>query len=329
MRRLPKLLLAAILLVAAGAGALFALRRPAPPAAPPLPEGYEAQAACAKRDYLWNERILPSRHAELPPIPDIDVPGLILAGMASKMDLLADQAPPGWRKPIHARGSVAAVRFVAEPETPFTGLFRGAECGLIRLSLTGAPEKRGVAPGLALKLFVDGRPSANMSALFRLDGQGADHNYFANEFSNIVPESDRLGTRFVSWLFGRTSAHPTRLYLADFAQTDSAGRVEGAPVWPLRLFLVPGPDLAFESAPHDVRADFARIPAGTTLFTVMAHAPSEASDAAAEAALPALLDPAHRGRVRRIGRIETTSAFVASAYGDDHLFFRHQRYANR
>ncbi|HBC17586.1 MAG TPA: hypothetical protein DC022_02250, partial [Alcanivorax sp.] len=51
---------------------------------------------------------------------------------------------------------------------------------------TGDPSDRGFAPGLALKLLVDGKRSENVSALYTLSGQGDNHNIFANELSNYV-----------------------------------------------------------------------------------------------------------------------------------------------
>jgi hypothetical protein len=45
------------------------------------------------------------------------------------MDRLSDEAPSNWKKAIHAHGSVAKVKFLPTPNSPFTGLFKGADYG--------------------------------------------------------------------------------------------------------------------------------------------------------------------------------------------------------
>jgi len=304
-----------------------------------LPSDYVHRHACEKQRFLWEERILPSQHLArqeaLPPFQKLNIFKLLTTHLAKKMDVESDEVPEGWKKAIHPVGVVAKVQFVAEQDTPFTGLFRGAECGLIRLSLTDDPEDRGVAPGLGLKLFVDGQSSQNFSALVSLDGQGQNYNFFAHEFSNIIPRSKNLGPRLVNWLFRQVSRHPTRLYLKGLAERGQQGRFEPVPRFPYRIYLSPTQAVQFDEKPkRDVRMDLIGIPPGTILFDVFAVVPEEGDShdmysdesASKEAAFAASSE--YRKRARRIGRIVTTSEFVSSEYGNERLFFRHQRYAN-
>jgi hypothetical protein len=157
-----------------------------------LSANYELWTARQKQDFLWEQRIIKSQYDCLPPLSKIDVIGLFFTVLATKMDLLADEAPRKWKKAIHAHGSVAKIALIPTTDLPFTGLFTGADFGLLRLSVTGNPQDRGFAPGLAIKLFADGKPSANFSALVSLTGQGSNYNFFANEFSNIVVPVNRL-----------------------------------------------------------------------------------------------------------------------------------------
>jgi hypothetical protein len=152
-----------------------------------LPAEYPSWTAKQKQEFLWQERILKSKYDQLPPLKKIDVIGLFLTPLRSKMDFASDETPPDWKKAIHAHASVAKIQWLPTENTPFTGLFRGADYGLLRLSLTGDPGDRGFAPGLAIKWLVDGAASEDFSALVSLTGQGSNYNFFANELSNIVP----------------------------------------------------------------------------------------------------------------------------------------------
>jgi len=291
-----------------------------------LSTDYESWQASRKQAFLWNEKILKSKYDRLPPLQKIDVIGLFLTTLRAKMDLYSDQAPRDWKKAIHAHGSVAKIRFVPAPDTPFTGLFEGADYGLLRCSVTGDPADRGFAPGLAIKFLVDGKPSENFSALVSLTGQGNNYNFFANEFSNIVPVVNQIGPKLINLIFRRVSRYPTKLFLQNLSKTDQQGQTQSTPRYPAQIFLVPNPTVQFpDSPPHDFRDDLATIAPETQLFSVYA------TDSVSEAENTS--DDLDQSRTRQnahwIGSIETTSEFVCSAYGDSQLFFRHQRFCNR
>jgi hypothetical protein len=288
-----------------------------------LPADFQSWPASQKQSFLWNERILRSQLDPYPPLQRIQVVGLFLTMLRSKMDRQSDEAPKHWKKAIHAHGSVAKIKFVPDLHTPFTGLFKRADWGLIRLSLTGDPSDRGFAPGLAIKFFVDGHHSENVSALVSLTGQGQDYNFFSHEFSNIVPVVRQIGPKLINLIFMRVSRHPTKLSLADIAKMTQSGEVEPQPCSPTQIFLVPNPALQFPSSPpHDFRADLATITPGTQLFSVYAVDPKVLGD-------EAIGTPQYRQSAECIGHLETTSEFVVSAYGDSQLFFRHQRFKNQ
>ncbi len=294
----------------------------------PLPTDYEAWTAQKKQDFIWNEKILPTQYQQLPPLSKIDIVGLFLTPLRTKMDRLSDESPNPWKKAIHAHGSVAKIKFIPTSSTPFTGLFKGVDCGFLRLSVTGDPSDRGFAPGLAVKFLIDGHPSGNFSALVSLTGQGKNHNIFANEFSNIVPVANEFGPKFINWIFTRVTRYPTKLYLEDMAKIDQKGESQTNPYYPYQIFLVPNPNLKFSENPHDFREDLASISSGISLFSVYGIDPEKLETDSQK--ISDIVDrPGYRQKATLIGHITTSSAFVSSLYGDNLLFFRHQRFGNR
>jgi hypothetical protein len=265
----------------------------------PSPTEYRIWSVERKLNFIWS-RIAASEYKDLPPFQPIDVLGLLFTPLRKKMDDRVDESPAGWRKAIHAHGTVAQVEYVSIGDHPYTGLWQGAT-GLVRLSVTGDPAKRGFAPGLALKMLVAGQDSANFSALYTLNGQGQDHNFFAHPLSNIVPVVNEFGPKFINGIFRRVTRYPTKLSLQDFGMFDRSGDAINSPNSPEQISLVP--ELQFASNPHDFRADLTPLSAETKIFTVMV---SESRHV--------------------IGHLVTKSKFVASAYGDRQLFFRHHRF---
>ncbi len=286
---------------------------------PSLPVDYLRWSAKEKQDFLWHERILKFQYDRLPPLQKIDVIGLFLTTLRKKMDDASDEAPPHWKKAIHAHASVAKIQFLPTHPTPFTGLFQGADYGLLRLSLTGDPSDRGFAPGLAIKWLVDGHPSEDFSALVSLNGQGKNYNFFANEFSNIVPVVNQLGPLLINLIFMRVSKNPTKLSLQGLGEIDQQGRSIASPHSPTQIFLVPSQTVQFPESPeHDFREDLATIAPGTMLFLVYGTDSQTGTTATQQAE--------NRSKAQLIGHIQTTSEFVASSYGDSRLFFRHPRF---
>lgn len=285
---------------------------------PPLPSDYESWSAKSKEAYLWEKMILPSQYTSLPELTGIDVPGLFLTALRVKMDRESDQVTRGWKKAVHAHGTVAKVCYTSQPGHRFTGMFQGADHGLLRLSLTGDPRRRGFAPGLALKLLRDKQPSANLSALVSLTGQGSNFNFFANELSNIVPVVPQIGPQLINLIFRRVTRYPTMLHLENLAQADQSGRSIEAPVFPEQIYFKPASNLQFPETPdHDFRVDLATLPVGTVIYEVYAPLTTQSQE----------IDI--RSQSSKIGEITLTSQFISSDYGDQSLFFRHQRFKNR
>jgi hypothetical protein len=271
------------------------------------PDNYISFSATAKRDWIWNQGILKTKFKTLPPFEDIKVFSLLFLSLSKKMNHQLDFVPRKWKKPIHRRSVVAKVKFVPATDSPLTGIYSQESIGLLRASLTYRPDKRGVAPGLALKMFVDGQMSRDVSFLNSLESQGQNYNFFAKPFSNFVPPAKSSGAKFISWIFRRAAKRTNYISADHLAEINPNGtKVDvNELIAPGKLVLkATSDDTNLPVLPkRDVRKDLMKIPAGTTLFEVYASN-------------------------KIIGTIVLESNFIASQFGDDQLFFRHQSVSN-
>ncbi|MAF76773.1 MAG: hypothetical protein CME60_01335 [Halobacteriovoraceae bacterium] len=284
---------------------------------------YNTLSACAKQEYLWN-KVKESEYKSLPRFSKfgvVQLMGMTLQQLSKKENHNSDFAPKKWKKYLHERGVMAKIKFESTGEHKYSGAFLGHECGLIRLSLTFRPTKsRDVAPGLALKLLRDGHESANVSLLYRLDGQGKNYNFFENPLSNIVPIAGGIGPKLIHSLFKRVSDYPEELSVNHMAAYTEEGKKSASPEAPKQIFFVPNKSLKFSSKAHDVREDLLTIESGTKLYDVYAYHNESFNYYDYE--------PEHIAefisKAEKIGQITTTSEFVASEFGDTGIFFRHQ-----
>ena len=302
-------------------------------------EEYEPKSACEKQDILWKE-IEKTKYKKLPdyaPVGLKEVLGMARNEVKPKARKATDFAPKGWVKYLHKRGITAKVKITPfdKENTQYTGIFSGAECGLLRLSVTYKPdieEGEPVAPGLALKVLRDNTYSANVSALYTLEGQKNDYNFFRNSLSNIVPINKGLTFRVVHYVFSTVTDYPEELGLEHMARWDGKGnRISNKNLKsPRHIFFVPNPEITkkMPSDAHDIRESISKnVPEGTILYTIYAvpektekfnygdfdysNYKNEDIEKFKEAATP-------------IAEITTTSPFVASSFGDTGIFYRHE-----
>lgn len=226
------------------------------------------------------------------------------------LDRNSDVMPDGRKKGIHTYGSTAAIEFIVDGQAPFTGLYQGVKHGLIRMSLATKPSATNTVPGVGVKFFIDSKPSMNFVAMYSLEGQ-PEYNFFANEFSTIVSAPNSGPLKILGAAFGTATQDPTAVDVAYMARMNQDGSPVAHPVAPVRLDLVPNRDkLVFADAQHEVRDDLATIAPGTTLYKIYGYLGQDV-------------------RPIYIGRFVTTSRVVASKFGDEKLFFRHQRFNDK
>lgn len=296
-----------------------------------LSERYESLTGCEKQEILW-DKVMDTEHKVLPDYSKFgafQLAGMGLQALTTKKARQSDVSPKGWKKFLHRRGSMAKVKFVPAENSSFTGIFQGAECALLRLSLTYKPtKKRSFAPGLALKVLRDGAPSANVSALYKLDGQDKDYNFFKNPLSNIVPNGMSVPLKMVHKIFSRVSDYPEEILLDHLSDVDQFGNKEEKIKSPRQIFFVPNEKLSQASSVHDVRRDFHKIPTGTSVYKVYAASESRKNfnylDNYKDADIQKFVKES-----TFLGEIVTTSPFVSSEFGDTGIFFRHELRAKK
>ena len=250
-------------------------------------------------------------------IPALEMVGLFLESMCPTIRAQGDELPMETiithhvdrRKYIHTVGTVAQVEWQNLGGHPYTGLFEGASQGIVRLSLTLEPDtsKLNTAPGLGLKFLRDGMDSANLVAMYSVDGQES-WNFFKNDFTNHIPAGG-IALLPVSLKFAEATMYIQEVALSDWAMYDEAGIPVSSAVFPYSLRFHPTGDIMFSDTyvrPHT--EDLVTIPNGSTLYEVYAmDQPEELG-----------------GTEVHIADLVMVSDMITSSWGDQHLFFRHQ-----
>lgn len=293
-----------------------------------LPSDYESWTGTEKRDFLWYDRIVPGEYSSITRPGNIGTACSVALSMPVAMltlfqsfDHPCDEVPKilifDRRKVVHPIGAVLRVRYRSVGVMGQTGLLGDPDGvpGIMRLSL-GEPFLPGIpfAPGLALKLFVDGRPSVNTQAIYRLDGQGDDTNFFRNDFSTAIERPKNPVLKAGGLWFSLFVKNPFRLGIRDFSNQTKAGtQVQDPTMSNYALVFRPRPAITTKYEQlllthgkyDDFRNQLARIGSHQILYDVY-----ERSAAGLEI---------------RVGEIEAESVAITSAYAEKKLFFNHKR----
>jgi len=108
---------------------------------------------------------------------------------------------------------------VPRGEHPFTGVFAGADTGVIRLSCAAKPSKhfQPLAPGMGLKFLRDGIDSASLVSMYSVNGQDS-WNFFHNDFSNHIGPVESLKLKALGAKFATATDYIQAVGLSDWAQ---------------------------------------------------------------------------------------------------------------
>ena len=287
----------------------------------PLPSDYQALPRGDKEALLW-QKVLESEYST-GALPD-EWPGPVdMLKLTStrhdrvSLDLASDEMPPGRVKLLHRYGSVARFEWRAHAGHGYTGIFRTGGSGLARVSRAVKSLAMGL-PGMALKVFIDGRPSVNIFAMPSADRDWTDQNPFSLPYANIIEIGSSRRGQFLRAIFNRLFAGTIRAerardLQATFLPLDGMTKItpDGAdvaePAHPELVIFEPTAGARLSAAREpDFRLTLGELEAGTTLLTICA--------ARTRSSPP---EP--------VGELVITSPFVASRYSDEVLFFQHDR----
>jgi hypothetical protein len=271
---------------------------------------YHEASADEKREILW-QIVVKSRYPELPKIEFSQYKSMaraIYLQILRRPFITAEDVRPPRTKLFHPWGAGVKVRFDADGDSPYTGLFETGATGLARLSI--AMTEDAYVPGMALKLLVDGRPSENVVLVPGLDPQ-PNRDFFAPPITNILappqhpPFSE--GWKLAYWWMS-FAADPLGQPVDHIAAVKRNGEPVLKPVAPTRLCFRAPEGLSFDP---DTRKDFrdllAELPPGTEIYRMFAQ-------------------PGVGGQEEvYVGSVTTESEIVASSFVDHMLAFQHAR----
>ena len=241
--------------------------------------------------------------------------GVLFVGQNEVFDTPGDELACYWNgcrnKTIHAIGDVAKVEWADKGSHPYTGIFKGGDTGFVRLSIAAPADTKtpNIAPGMGVKFLRDGVDSANFVSMYSVDGQES-FNFFENNWSNHVSDTHSVTLKPLEARFGTATKFVQTVGLSDMARWTQDG-VEESPVFPWKLRFEPSGEAEFPSDTWDPEYTqyLQTISEGTNLFRVFAmDQPEELG-----------------GTEQYIADLVLRSAPTTTNWGDEHMYFRHQR----
>src|SRR5215471_21528808 len=304
---------------------------------------YSQLSAREKRDYLFDQGIRATAYGP-GELPDV-VGGVIQFGedalktyahhsLSRSLTRVSDEFEVPTTKLFHTYGATAKITFVPEAGTSYSGLFREAAIGLGRFSYAGPVVGVGIVPALGLKFLIDGdHPSENLVAMRMLDSQQSHlpfaqrhHSVFQNALTNILPDPSvtNVVMHVVKKSFETVVETGQGLHqpVDNLAAVCTNGVPEQNVSAPYRIIFNPTREARGASDPTiDFRDDLARnIPSGTVIYDVCALDEQQEAELKRQGIVTVEDLIPH---AKKIGAIRTESEFIASAYGDYRLFFKH------
>lgn len=149
--------------------------------------------------------------------------------------------PDGRTKMTHPRGTTAKVAFRPSPDNTYTGIFRGATHGIMRISETvrTVPDVPQTSPGFGIKFLRDGMDSADTVTMFSFDGQPS-FNYFANRWSTHLNEpQNECARETIGKKLAETTDHIGAMSVKNWGEYSEDGTKEENPKWPMILEFEP------------------------------------------------------------------------------------------
>jgi len=236
----------------------------------------------------------------------------------SVMDDMPSQALGLEERPkvIHTVGVIAKAQWISTGNHTYTGIFKGSNACFLRASHAKKPipSPANTVPGISMKFLRDNVPSANLFAMYSLEGQ-TSFNFFEHDLTNHVPDLNEDAIDFalkqLKKAFMKASKWPTMLGLNQMATFDEDGNAENSPNFPFRLVFHPT---------KEAHTKFPSTPNNDELYLTKqldGYNPGKLFDVYAQA------DPT--ADLEKIAEVHTTTPFSGTNYGDENMFFQHTR----
>jgi len=226
-----------------------------------------------------------------------------------------DNMPVGREKDIHGIGAVC--KFTLDiTDSPYTGIFKnGKQTGIIRIGpAIDIANEAGVAPGAGIKFLRSGITSGNFVTLHSLT-PGKSYNIFDPEVSgnmyNHILGPKAAAEKMLLQKFLQVGTCSTKVGLSDLARYDQEGNEE-EPIFPFKVSLKPTGEVNFREEESPTNLEFLQqfvdnIPAGTAPYSFVAHANPDDIEGT------------------ELARLVVVDGCFPSKFGDEKLFFQHQR----
>lgn len=269
---------------------------------------YEGKSWDQKLDILWNAVVANPGMGSYP-----NVLNMLGESIQTSFDNHHDTMPNGRIKYIHSVGAVCKFSLMISPDSPFTGVFGPGQInyGLIRMgSAVPVTSKVSMTPGIGVKILRTGIPSANWVVLRSLDAQES-HDFFNTTQSNHIDPPTGV-TAVLGVKFGQASNCITQVGLSDAARWTQAGDHIESPKFPYEIIWTPTHAVntngatTTEALVHMLET----IPIGTQLYRVSVYETPWDK---------------YNGKPTELGVVATASECRGSKFGDNVLFFKHQR----
>jgi hypothetical protein len=200
---------------------------------------YQAMSAMCKEELIWKKLLTDGTRQMFFTGPEFQ--SLFDQDMNLSYDVHSDTMPVNRKKVTHPIGSHSKVEFIPHPDSPYTGMYRGAKHGIMRISDTvkSTPEVAKTVPGNAVKFLRDGMFSANFVAMFSFDGQ-TSFNFFKNRWTTILREpNNKCARETIGKHLSTVTDHIGATSTKEMAEWDQYGNKEENPHWPYQLDVEP------------------------------------------------------------------------------------------
>jgi len=267
---------------------------------------YIKLSAKEKLDCIWSK--LNEKKEPLGFYSMMGMSGVFFERMAPSFELKGDELPHNRKKYIHTVGKVAKAKYVSTGDHPFTGVFEGCDNVIIKGSSVKEQDHiiLNFTPGLGIKFLRDGAESANLLTMYSVNGQKS-RNFFKNDMSNHIPDPKGLLLNSLALKFSTETNYIQALGLKDLSEIDCKGKKIEPHKYPFKLIFKPNKELRNKYSDTDkinYMDQLGNVASGTMIYEVWA-----------------VENP--NNPERKIGEIITKSEMVASRWGDESLFFRH------